>query len=85
MLTEDQIHELIEQLGAIHSALATAAPEDKQQLYLALGLKLTYYAKERIVTVESQPALLCAYSQCPRGNTGHRHTPLVSGEITLAR
>ncbi|WP_078966924.1 recombinase family protein [Streptomyces sp. WM6378] len=85
VLTEDQIRELVEQLGSIHAALATAAPEDKQQLYLALGLKLTYYAKERIVTVESQPALLCAHALCPRGNTSHRHTPLVSGEIALAR
>ncbi|MEV8526373.1 hypothetical protein AB0451_19765 [Streptomyces sp. NPDC052000] len=85
MLTEHQIRELIEQLGNLHAALAAAAPEDKQQLYLALGLTLTYYAKERIVTIESQPALLCAQTLCPRGNTGHRHTPLVSGEIALAR
>ncbi|MFD7013538.1 recombinase family protein [Streptomyces sp. NPDC059928] len=68
VLTEDQIRELIEQLGNIHAALASAAPEDKQQLYLALGLQLTYYAKERIVTVESQPALLCAQTLCPRGD-----------------
>ncbi|MFE9574541.1 zinc ribbon domain-containing protein [Streptomyces sp. NPDC006692] len=85
VLTETQIQNLIEQLGSIRAALAAAAPEDKQQLYLALGLTLTYYAKERIVTVESQPALLCAQTMCPRGNTGHRHTPLVSGEIALTR
>ncbi|WP_329462086.1 recombinase family protein [Streptomyces sp. NBC_01431] len=68
VLTEDQIRELIEQLGNIHAALAAPAPEDKRQLYLALGLQLTYYAKERIVTVESQPALLCAQTLCPRGD-----------------
>ncbi|MFI6686775.1 recombinase family protein [Streptomyces sp. NPDC050485] len=68
VLTEDQIRELIEEIGRIPAALASAAPADKQQLYLALGLQLTYYAKERIVTVESQPALLCAHNLCPRGD-----------------
>jgi site-specific DNA recombinase len=68
VLTRAQIHELVTQLGNIPSALAAAAPEDVRALYEALGLKLTYYAKERVVTVESQPALLCAYSQCPRGD-----------------
>ncbi|MFE9533515.1 hypothetical protein [Streptomyces sp. NPDC006691] len=63
VLTQAQIHELVTQLGNIPSALAAAAPDDVQALYEALGLKLTYYAKERVVTVESQPALLCAYSQ----------------------
>ncbi|GAA2439082.1 recombinase family protein [Streptomyces mauvecolor] len=68
VLTEAEIRDLVEQLDDITSALATATPENKQRLYEALGLKLVYYAKERIVTVESQPALLCAYSQCPRGD-----------------
>ncbi|KOU35365.1 hypothetical protein [Streptomyces sp. WM6378] len=85
VLTEPEIRDLVEQLGDITSALASAAPENKQRLYEALGLNLVYYAKERIVTVEPQPALMCTRGKCPRGNTGHRHTPLVNGEIALAR
>ncbi|MGW2819061.1 hypothetical protein [Streptomyces sp. NPDC001415] len=85
VLTEAEIHELVEQLGDITSALPSAEPENKQRLHEALGLNLVHYAKERIVTVESQPALMCTRGKCPRGDTGHRHTPLVSGEIALAR
>uniref|UniRef100_A0AAU2V0N0 Recombinase n=1 Tax=Streptomyces sp. NBC_00003 TaxID=2903608 RepID=A0AAU2V0N0_9ACTN len=68
VLTEPEIRDLVEQLGDTTSALTSADPEDKQRLYEALGLNLVYYAKERIVTVESQPALMCTRGKCPRGD-----------------
>ncbi|MFD9630601.1 hypothetical protein [Streptomyces violascens] len=68
VLTEPDIRDLVEQLGDITSALTSAAPENKQRLYEALGLSLVHYAKERIVTVESQPALMCTREKCPRGD-----------------
>lgn len=69
-LTEEQIAQIIKDLGNLTDRLQQAAPERKAPLYAAFGLSLTYDHSKRAVTVESRPESVCtacAYGACPRG------------------
>jgi site-specific DNA recombinase len=52
-MTRDQLAALVSGLGDLLDVLATAAPEDKAEVYRRLGLQLTYDPARRVVTVES--------------------------------
>ena len=52
-MTRDQLAALVSGLGDLLGVLATAAPEDKAEVYRKLGLRLTYDPARRVVTVES--------------------------------
>src|SRR5262245_31916502 len=52
-LTRDQIAALVKGLGDLLGVLATAAPEDKAEVYARLGLRLAYDPARRMVEVES--------------------------------
>ena len=67
-LTEEQINDMIKDLGDLTDRLLAAVPDRKAPLYQAFGLALTYDMKARVVTVESQPALSVYVRQCPRGD-----------------
>ena len=52
-LSRDQLAALVNGLGNLLDVLASAAPEDKAEVYRRLGLQLTYDPARRVVTVES--------------------------------
>ncbi|WP_079106626.1 recombinase family protein [Streptomyces hygroscopicus] len=68
VLTDEQIHGMIKDLGDLTDRLLTAPADRKAPLYQAFGLALTYNMKKRIVTVESQPASSVYVRTCPRGD-----------------
>ena len=53
-MTRDQLGALVSGLGDLLGVLATAAPEDKAEVYRKLGLRLTYDPARRVVIVESR-------------------------------
>ncbi|MEV0038108.1 recombinase family protein [Streptomyces sp. NPDC050804] len=67
-LTDAQIHNMIKDLGDLTDRLLAAEPDRKASLYQAFGLALTYDAKNRVVTVESQPDSSVYVRSCPRGD-----------------
>lgn len=52
-MTRYQLAALVGDLGYLLGVLATAAPEDKAEVYRKLGLQLTYDPARRVVTIES--------------------------------
>ncbi|MFE9381837.1 hypothetical protein ACFYMO_01170 [Streptomyces sp. NPDC007025] len=71
-LTEEEITEIIKDLGDLTDRLQQAAPEHKAPLYTAFGLTLTYDHSKRAVTVESRPTCVRtrrADGECPRGDS----------------
>jgi len=52
-MSRDQLAALVNGLGNLLGVLASAAPEDKAEVYRRLGLQLTYDPARRVVTVES--------------------------------
>ncbi len=59
---------MIKSLGDMSDRLQAAEPARKAALYADFGIQLTYHAKTRVVTVESQPALDMYAIECPRGD-----------------
>lgn len=53
-LSRDQLTTLVNGLGNLLDVLATAAPEDKAEVYARLGLRLSYEPGRRVVSVESR-------------------------------
>jgi site-specific DNA recombinase len=51
-LTEEQIVDIVEELGSVATALRNAAPEHKLEVYRSLGLRLTYHPETQ--TVQAQ-------------------------------
>ncbi|MGW7693436.1 hypothetical protein ACWGMA_32045 [Streptomyces asiaticus] len=68
VLTDEQIHGMIKDLGDLTDRLLAAPADRKAPLYQAFGLTLTYDMKKRVVTVESQPASSVYVRTCPRGD-----------------
>ncbi|MFI8850979.1 recombinase family protein [Streptomyces sp. NPDC053499] len=71
-LTEQQIAQIIKDLGDLTDRLQQTAPEHKAPLYAAFGLTLIYDHSKRAVTVESRPACVRtrrADGACPRGDS----------------
>jgi hypothetical protein len=52
-MSRDQLAALVNGLGNLLGVLASAAPEDKAEVYRRLGLQLTYDPGRRVATVES--------------------------------
>ncbi|WP_078601012.1 recombinase family protein [Streptomyces violens] len=71
VLTTEQIRTMIDELGGMAGLLSTAKPLEKRPLYEAFGLELIYNAQARVVSIESRPALVCAYGACPRSVLNH--------------
>ncbi|MFE7313065.1 hypothetical protein ACFU7T_08135 [Streptomyces sp. NPDC057555] len=68
ILATDQIAHMVTELGSMTDRLLAADPAYKRPLYEEFGVVLHVDMQKRVVTVESQPSLTCAYSQCPRGD-----------------
>ena len=73
-MSRDQLAALVNGLGNLLGVLASAAPEDKAEVYRRLGLRLTYDPTRRVVTVESHLG--------PDGNSPLPRGPLPSGGPT---
>ncbi len=71
-LSRDQLAALVNGLGNLLDVLASAAPEDKAEVYRRLGLRLTYDPTRRMVTVESHlgPEGSGALPRGPRPSAG---------------
>ena len=71
-MTRDQLAALVSGLGDLLGVLATAAPEDKAEVYRKLGLQLTYDPARRVVIVESHlgPGSSGALPRGPRPRGG---------------
>ena len=71
-MTRDQLAALVSGLGDLLGVLATAAPEDKAEVYRKLGLRLTYDPASRVVTVEShlEPGSSGALTRGPQPSGG---------------
>ena len=71
-LSRDQLAALVNGHGNLLDVLASAAPEDKAEVYRRLGLRLTYDPTRRVVTVESHlgPEGSGALSRGPRPSGG---------------
>jgi len=52
-MPRDRLAALVNGLGNLLDVLASAAPQDKAEVYRKLGLQLTYDPARRVVTVES--------------------------------
>ncbi|MER6048122.1 hypothetical protein ABT168_11770 [Streptomyces sp. NPDC001793] len=59
---------MIKALGNLTDRLLAADTGSKAPIYEEFGLELTYNAKKRVVTVESQPASSVYLRTCPRGD-----------------
>jgi len=73
-MSRDQLAALVNGLGNLLDVLASAAPEDKAEVYRRLGLRLTYDPTRRVVTVESHLG--------PDGNSPLPRGPRPSGGPT---
>jgi len=73
-MSRDQLAALVNGLGDLLDVLASAAPEDKAEVYRRLGLRLTYDPGRRVVTVESHLG--------PDGNSPPPRGPRPSGGPT---
>ncbi|GAA2607402.1 hypothetical protein [Streptomyces axinellae] len=87
-LTEEEIAQIIKDLGNLTDRLQQAAPERKAPLYAAFGLTLTYDHSKRAVTVESRPTSVRtrrADGECPRGvsSSAHDVPALARGTLRL--
>jgi len=73
-MSRDQLAALVNDLGNLLGVLASAAAEDKAEVYRRLGLRLTYDPGRRVVTVESHLG--------PDGNSPLPRGPRPSGGPT---
>ena len=66
--------ELLHQTGELAHAVVRACPDDKADLYVKLGLRMTYYPQKQLVEARVTPASTCAKGLCPRGDL-NPHAP----------
>jgi hypothetical protein len=69
----DELRELLRQTSELAHAVVHACPDDKADLYVKLGLRMTYYLQKTLVEARVVPASTCANGLCPRGDHNHLH------------
>jgi site-specific DNA recombinase len=65
-MTEDEIMDLVTELGGLMQALKGADPADKAEIYRRIGLTLTYHPQEKRVAAEARPNSIMYVGACPR-------------------
>jgi hypothetical protein len=65
-MTEEEIMNLVTELGGIMEALKDADPADKAEIYRRIGLTLTYHPQEKRVAAEARPNSIMYVGTCPR-------------------
>ncbi|WP_432830577.1 zinc ribbon domain-containing protein [Dactylosporangium sp. CA-092794] len=67
-MTADEIQTIVTSLGNLLTVLRDADPADKAEIYLALGLKLTYQPGQNAVIAEAAPSAIMYEGSCRRGD-----------------
>ena len=65
-MTDEEIMNLVTELGGIMEALKDADPADKAEIYRRIGLTLTYHPQEKRVAAEARPNSIMYVGACPR-------------------
>ncbi len=81
-LTVDDVLATIEELGSLAAVLSTAEPNDRAQLYEALGVAATYDAKARTAVLEV--ALPRSANNVSEGDLRLEATPPLTRIVSLA-
>lgn len=68
-MTEEEIMNLVTELGGIMQALKDADPADKAEIYRRIGLTLTYHPQEKRVAAEARPNSIMYVGTCPRSES----------------
>jgi hypothetical protein len=66
LITDAEIHAMIDSLGDVGAALDSGKPESMEQLYHDLGVELRYEPAEQAIHVAASPRVV---SECVRGGT----------------
>ena len=66
-MTQEEITDLVTELGGLMQALKDADPADKAEIYRRIGLTLTYHPQEKRVAAEARPNSIMYVGACPRG------------------
>ena len=77
-MTQEEIMDLVTELGGLMQALKGADPADKAEIYRRIGLTLTYHPQEKRVAAEARPNSIMYVGACPRGDLNPG-----TGEISL--
>jgi site-specific DNA recombinase len=77
-MTDEEIMNLVTELGGIMEALKDADPADKAEIYRRIGLTLTYHPQEKRVAAEARPNSIMYVGTCPR--TDYTKNPMASGD-----
>jgi hypothetical protein len=86
-MTEEEIMNLVTELGGITQALKDADPADKAEIYRRIGLTLTYHRQEKQVAVEARPNSITYAGTYPRGDCTKKSlagAPLLTSEFAIA-
>jgi site-specific DNA recombinase len=67
-MTQEEIMNLVTEMGGIMQALKDADPADKAEIYHRIGLALTYHPQDKRVKAEARPNSIMYVGACPRGD-----------------
>jgi site-specific DNA recombinase len=81
-MSQEEITNLVTEVGAVMEALEEPDPADKAQVYSRLGVTLTYHPNETRVAAEARPASIMYVGACPRG-TAPKSPHLLTAEFSL--
>jgi hypothetical protein len=83
-MTDEEIMNLVTELGGIMEALKDADPADKAEICRRIGLTLTYHPQEKRVAAEARPNSIM-YGWSVRGPTAPKsqYAPLLTSEFAL--
>src|ERR1700733_2648278 len=65
-MSDEEIMNLVTELGGIMEALKEADLADKAEIYRRIGLTLTYHPQEKRVAAEARPNSIMYVGTCPR-------------------
>ena len=67
-MSKQEIAAIVETIGGLMDALSGATAADKAEIYVALGLHLTYNPSPRTVITRAEIGQTCTKGSCPRGD-----------------
>ncbi|MEU2742942.1 recombinase family protein, partial [Streptomyces sp. NPDC007095] len=84
-LTDDELRDIVAELGNMKDRLLHAEPSRKEELYREFGLCMTYNVRTRTLSVESRPEPMSRVwlGANPRGVTTHIHAPAFRVELKI--
>jgi site-specific DNA recombinase len=79
-VTRDDLVSILGLLGDALTAIASADPADKADVYASLGLAVSYDRLARTAVAQCELDNTCGKRPCRRGDTHSRSTPRRSGQ-----